>query len=110
MPQFGQPTGYAQITVGGTAILLSASVPRTDGPGGTGDIKANYAILRVSGNHIRIRQDGTAPTASVGFPLLTTDTESFVLLGIGALKATQMIAETGSATVDVLFFSGGNIN
>lgn len=107
MPDFGQPVGYAQISLDAiTAVLLSASVPKA----ANGDVLANMAVIRPTGNNVRMRQDGTAPTTTVGFPLNTTDTEAFALIGIGALMGAQFIAVTGTAKLEVLFYSGGKLN
>lgn len=93
MHNTGQPVGYQQITLTGTAAALT--VP----------IKAQAMLVRVSTANARIRTDGTAPTATVGFPLVTTDTTPLWFEGRGNLTGAQLIAQTGSPVVDILYFA-----
>ncbi len=52
---------------------------------------ARWAVFKAEAQTVRIRDDGTDPTAAVGFPLLTTH-EPFVytgnLSGVKAIAAT----------------------
>ena len=84
----GNPIGYQQVANTGTAGGLT--VP-------TG---CSGALIAVSGNAVRVRFDGTAPTASVGFPIAAGDT----LQLSGNVRTLQLISQTGTATVDVLFY------
>lgn len=84
----GAPTGYQQITNSGTAGGLV--VP-------TG---SSSAVLAVSRNAIRIRFDGTDPTATVGFPVSVGETYT----AAGGLSMLRLISQTGTAVVDVLYF------
>lgn len=55
----GNPAGYAQVTVSGSAVPLP-SIPAS----------ANKAIIQIeTGDSIRWRDDGTAPTSTVGMLL-----------------------------------------
>jgi hypothetical protein len=86
--------GCGQLAAFSTATLLSAVSGGI--PSG-----ATQATLSVETNIVRYRDDGTAPTASVGTPLPTG--------GVpwpysGPLSAIEFIPETGSATVDVCFY------
>jgi hypothetical protein len=83
------PAGYEQIASLATATGLT--VP-------TG---ATMAVIRASGANVRYRDDGTAPTADLGMPLLTTDPP---LLYASALAALSFIQETDSAVLDVLYY------
>ena len=83
------PLGYQQIT------SLSAAAPLTVPAG------ANLAIIKASTAAVRWRDDGTAPTASVGMPMGTGDAP---LEYAGALSAIQFIAQTGSPALDVSYY------
>lgn len=81
--------GYAQLT-GLTTAKGFASVPAG----------ANAVLIVASGQPVRWRDDGTAPTASAGMHL-AVDTE---FLYTGNLSAIEFIEESASATVDVTFY------
>lgn len=80
------PLGYQQITSLSTAQSLTV-------PSG-----ATAAYIAPEGS-VRYRDDGAAPTAAVGMPL-----PSAGLWYVGNLSAVQVIATTGSPTVDVLYY------
>lgn len=82
------PLGYQQLSVAGTAVGLT--VP-------TG---ATMAIITVSGQIVRYRDDGTVPTASVGMPLAVGSIFNYA----SALSAIQFIAEASTATLDILYY------
>jgi len=82
--------GYAQATSTTTAALLSALV--TIPAGAT-------KVLLLPSAAVRIRDDGTAPTASVGYPLATATEWAY---DGSKLAALQVI---GAATVDCWFYS-----
>lgn len=63
---------------------------------------ANFALIRVETANVRWRDDGTAPTTTVGMPLNSTDT--FMLEYSGNLSAIQFIAVSGSPVVDVAYY------
>ncbi|HTW34171.1 MAG TPA: hypothetical protein VMD53_06110 [Rhizomicrobium sp.] len=84
------PLGCQQIT------SLSSAVGFSSIPAG-----ATLASISVEGQTVRYRDDGTAPTASVGTPLpagLTAWPYS------GSLSAIQFIQVAPSATLDVCFY------
>ena len=83
------PLGYQQLTLTGTAQKLT--VP-------TG---ATVAVIAVETANARWRDDGVAPTASVGVPMATTDSP---LQYSGTLTALQFIAQTGSPILDCSFY------
>lgn len=83
------PMGHQQIAAFST--VQSLSVPQG----------ATVAIIRTETNNIRWRDDGTAPTASVGMLLLPTDDYLFYT---GSLSTFQVIPVTGSATLDVAYY------
>jgi hypothetical protein len=63
--------------------------------------RARLVALRAEGATVRYRDDGTAPTATVGQPILVGDRP---LIYSGTLSALQFIAASGSPTLDVLFY------
>lgn len=89
------PLGYCQLTLTGTAAKLSSC---TNGvPTG-----ALYAYIEVETANARYRDDGVAPTTSVGMLL-----QSNALAGIWYMAAPgnlSFIAVTGSPVLDVLFY------
>ena len=84
------PMGYAQDTSIDTASALP-SIP--DG--------ATVAVIRVSTQDVRIRDDGTDPTTSVGFPIAAGDTYTYE----GDLAAVKIIASTAGAAIAVLYYT-----
>ena len=84
------PLGFQQISVGSSAGGLTV-------PAG-----ADFAIMRASTADVSWRDDGIAPTASVGFPLLHTDVDPFEYHGdLGAFEA---IAVSGSPVLNVSYY------
>lgn len=81
-------TGFQRITSLGTAVALTV-------PAGT-----KYAWVQCETQNVRWRADGSAPTASVGMLLKTTDAPIL----IDVLNA-QFIEVTGSASINVTYFS-----
>lgn len=86
------PLGYQQIG----ASTLAAATPLTVPAG------AQVAVIRVETADVRWRDDGTPPTASVGFPMLHTDTVPFEYWG--DLSAIEFIAISGSPVLNVLYY------
>lgn len=83
------PVGYAQLSV--TAAQGLTGAPTT----------ARLLMLTIEGNAIRWRDDGTAPTAAIGMPLAVGSTLSYD----GPPSALQIISQTGTATVNVAYYS-----
>jgi hypothetical protein len=90
------PLGYCQLTSPGAASKLSACNSGAGIPAG-----ANLVVIRTEGQAIRYRDDGVAPTAAVGQPILVAD-PPFVYEG--TLSAFQLIQQGSNATVDVTFY------
>jgi hypothetical protein len=88
-----QPLGYCQLTTLDSATNFSACSGGV--PAG-----ANVAWISVGSQAIRYRDDGTSPTASVGFPIAAGGT----LFYVGTPRLIQLIEQKASATVDVLFY------
>lgn len=84
-----QCLGYQQIT------SLSASTALTVPTGAT------MALIIAETQDVRWRDDGTAPTASVGMPLATGVSLSYD----GDLRAIRFIQQTASATLNVCYYA-----
>lgn len=81
--------GYQQIT------SLSASAALTVPAGAT------MALIVAETQAVRWRDDGTAPTASVGMPLGTGVSLSYD----GDLKAIRFIEQTASAKLNISYYA-----
>lgn len=80
---------YQQLTVSSTAVSLTV-------PAG-----AEIAVLHVETDDIRYRDDGTAPTSTIGMRVEQDTT--FLACGL-ALSRLQMIRVTTDATVGVSYY------
>jgi hypothetical protein len=85
-----RPLGYQQFV----ATSLTASTALTVPAG------AVIAIISVSGQAIRYRDDGVAPTAAIGMPLAVGSTT----LLEGQLSAYRIIEQAASAVVDISYY------
>lgn len=61
---------------------------------------AAFAEICVETASVRYRDDGTAPTASVGMPVTSGTCFSYA----GPLSAVQFIAQSGTASVSVSYY------
>lgn len=89
------PLGYGQVTdlsaaVGLPTVGSPAAIPPT----------ADVAIITAETQDVRYRDDGTAPTASVGQPLA----KGTALIYTGSLSAIQFIQQTASAKLNVSYY------
>ena len=84
----GTPLGFQQIT--GLSAAKSLTVP-------TG---ATYAIISPGAQAVRWRDDGTAPTATVGMPIAVGTNFTYS----GSLAAIQFIEQTASAVLNVSYY------
>ena len=80
--------GFSQLTSLATATGVNA--PK----------EAKAAIIQAETQNIRWRDDGTAPTASVGMQLASGSSFLFT----GNLQALQIIEETASAKANISFY------
>jgi hypothetical protein len=87
------PLGYCQLTSLATAAKLS------DCSGGI-PAGANLAYIEAEAQAVRYRDDGTAPTGTVGMPIASGGS----ILYAGTLSAVQVIEQTASAKLNVLFY------
>jgi hypothetical protein len=83
------PKGYVQMTSLGTQGLLTA-VPAT----------ATVVLLQAEGDNVRWRDDGTAPTTSVGMRLLV----GADVLYNGDIRSIRVIGEGGGAKLNVTYY------
>lgn len=88
VPGNSGPCGYEQVPCD---TVQSLTVPAN----------ARWALLHATAQTVRIRDDGTDPTAAVGFPLLTTDN---YLTYTGNLSGLRCIAATAGGILEVLYY------
>lgn len=84
------PLGYQQMTSLGSATALP-SIPA----------KARYALVICASQTVNWRDDGSAPTTSVGMPL-TTNTP--IIFAEQPLSAVEIIQTASSATCNVSYY------
>lgn len=98
-PYSYQPLGYCQITSLATAKAMATASCTT----GSVPTQVNNAIAEicVSGAAIRYRDDGTAPTASLGIPVAAGNCFQYS----GNIPALQIIQQSASATIDATFYN-----
>ena len=89
--------GYQQIT--GLSAATKLTVPRRDLSGLAGTPR--IAIITAEAQAVRWRDDGVAPTASVGMPLAAGVTLQYD----GDLSQIQFIEQTAGAIVNVTYYS-----
>ncbi|HEY7294248.1 MAG TPA: hypothetical protein VH916_04360 [Dehalococcoidia bacterium] len=89
------PMGYQQIGAGTLASATPLTVP-SDSAGRA----ASYAFIQVDTANVRWRDDGTAPTASVGVQLASAGSFWYA----GTLSAIQFIAVSGSPVLNVSYY------
>lgn len=86
------PCGHQQITGLGTAKGLTA--PTTKGP-------VHGCLIKATTQNVRWRDDGSAPTATVGILMQTTDPPFEYT---GDLSAIQFIETVAGAVLDVSYY------
>ena len=89
--------GYQQITSLSEATGLT--VPAVDRFGNK--VMPTMALIICETQNVRWRDDGTAPTASVGMPL----TVGTALQYDGDLNRIQFIEQTGSAKLNISYYA-----
>jgi hypothetical protein len=90
-----QPMGFAQI--------LMTSNPQTFAAAGvTVPTGARLAVITVDAANIRYRDDGTAPTASIGILLSSSAPTPYQYSG--DLSAIEFVAVSGSPLLNVSFY------
>lgn len=92
---FIAPLGYCQLTSVASSTLVSSC---------SGGIPARtvWAVICIETAGIRWRDDGTAPTASVGMPIAATQCFNYS----STFATLRVIAQSGSPVVNISFYSG----
>lgn len=89
----GVPKGYQQLTV--NTVAQSLTIPTS----------ANFAILSLENNSARYRDDGVAPTSSVGMPFTagaSYEIEDPIVLA--SFQIIQDINATGNPTLNISYY------
>jgi hypothetical protein len=89
--------GYQQITSLSASAALT--VPTQDANGLS--VKPTLAIITPEGAGVRWRDDGVAPTATIGMPLASGVTLQYD----GDLSRIRFIQQTASATLNVSYYA-----
>lgn len=84
---------------------LTASIGLTV-PTAADGTKANACLLVATGQNVRWRDDGTAPTASVGMLLKTTDPPFYY---DGDLNAIRFIESAATGVLNVCYYFDGGL-
>jgi hypothetical protein len=92
---FIAPLGYCQLSSVSSSTLVSSC------SGGI-PTRTAWAVLCVETADIRWRDDGTAPTTSVGMPVAAGQCFYYS----GTFATLRVIAQTGSPKVNISFYSG----
>lgn len=88
--------GYQQITTLSSATNLT--IPTTDGTGLRA--KPSLALIVAETQNVRWRDDGVAPTASIGMPLAAGVTLQYD----GDLSRIQFIEQTAGARLNISYY------
>lgn len=89
------PCGYQQLTSIDTASTLTVPTPASCG----GAVSA--ALIKAEAQAVRYRDDGVAPTTTVGMPLAIGEPGLFYE---GTLTKLQFISATAGAKLNVLYY------
>lgn len=89
------PLGYNQITTLSAAVGLGDGLTNDEIPAG-----ANFAIVTAEAQAVRWRDDGTAPSGTVGMPLASGGTLEYT----GNLAAVKVIESASGAKLNVNFY------
>jgi hypothetical protein len=90
--------GYQQISSLSSAQALT--VPSVDPVTGLNQ-RPNLALITPETNGVRWRDDGVAPTASIGMPLAAGVTLQYD----GDLRKIQFIEQTASAKINISYYA-----
>lgn len=88
MTEIFTPIGYQQLT--GMAAATNLTVPQA----------ARFAEITVEAQGVRYRDDGVAPTTTVGMPVAAGVAFQYS----GNLNAIQFIAQVAGAILNVLYY------
>lgn len=87
------PLGYCQLTT------VSASIGPASCSGGV-PVGATRIVVTIEAQAVRYRDDGTAPTSTVGMPLAVGATITYT----GTLTKIAFIESTGGAILNISFY------
>ena len=87
------PLGYQQFAAGSLATAQPLTVPAG----------ANSALVEAEAQGVRWRDDGTAPTATVGMPIPSGGSTTFY--GAAELAALKFIAASAGAILNVSYYA-----
>lgn len=92
------PMGFEQITVSTVSIGFTSTLAYP-----AGGLSADMAQITIATNAATYRDDGTAPTASVGYPIAVGT--GYMVCGLTAIKQARFI-RSGAAdgTLNVLYY------
>ena len=91
------PMGFEQITVSNVSIGFTSTLAYP-----TGGITADMAQITIETNAARYRDDGIAPTATVGFPIAVGG--SYMVCGLQAIKQARFIRQAADGTLNVSYY------
>ena len=95
--------GYQQITVTVAVKLTIPTVQVPSNPGGYAQqVSPGFAIIQCNGGNVRWRDDGVAPTASVGMTLAAGAELDYT----GDINNIQFILSSGTPIIDVSLYGG----
>lgn len=88
--------GYQQVTSLSSASGLTVPTRTPDGM----SVRANFALIIAEGQAVRWRDDGIAPTSTVGMPLAS----GVALQYDGDLSRIQFIEQTAGAKLNISYY------
>jgi hypothetical protein len=92
---YRQPLGYQQISAATLAASTALTLPTL-----TAGRSLGYVMIQANGGIVRWRDDGTAPTASVGMSIPDGGELNYV----GDFKAIRFILSTSAPVLDVSYY------
>lgn len=93
---YRRPCGYQQIAAATLTAATKLTVPT--GPNGQ---PPTYAVIQCNGGAVRWRDDGSAPTSSIGMSIPTGSELDYY----GDLSIIQFIASTSSPVLDITYYA-----
>ncbi len=93
---YRRPLGYQQISAATLAASTGFTLPAT-----IAGLPVAYAVVQCNGGNVRWRDDGTAPTSSVGMTLPAGSELDYS----GEMGAIRFILSTGAPILDVMYYA-----
>jgi hypothetical protein len=94
-----RPLGYQQITAADLASSVGLTLPTLPH-----DTQVGLAVIQAEGAPVRWRDDGVAPTGSVGMRIYSSSTVAGELQYVGDMTAIRFILESGSPLLNVTYY------